>query len=567
VSVLHHHQRQWKLVPEDRAQTRALAEALNVPPVVAHLLLSRGMTTPDECRLFLSPAETHLCDPFALTDMDAAVARLQRARERGEHVRVFGDYDVDGIAGTALLYRALQRFGIIACSYGMPSRLTEGYGLNPEQVALAKEEGVRLIVTVDNGIAAHEAAAEAVRLGVELIVTDHHEIERGLPPAVAVINPKRDGVDGPLYSIAGAGVALKLAHALTGELCDLDLAALGTVADVVPLRGENRIITALGLHQMRHDNRVGVEELAQVARLNLKEITAGDIAFQLGPRINAGGRLGNGLIGLELLLTEDRRLAADLARQLDDANTERRSIERVIFDDALAMLGESFHDDQRSIVLGRDGWHSGVIGIVASRLQQRYYRPVVLVAMEEDGAGRGSARGIDGFDIAAALSCCQDHLAKFGGHKAAGGLSLHANRFDDFRIMFEAEARRQLPEMPEKILRLDAQVALSEVDARLVRLLEQLEPFGEGHPQPVFCCYGVEAMPNSVRPLKNNHVKATFCQNGKALPAIGFNLADRLTPELAGRPIDIAFTPSFNTWRGETTVQIQLRDVRVSPQS
>lgn len=565
MSVLDHLERRWQLVAADREAARALADALQVPTVIAHLLHSRGVTTPDACRLFLTPDAVHLSDPFALTDMDVAVTRLRQARERGEHVRVFGDYDVDGITGTALLYRALQRYGMKTCSYGMPSRLTEGYGLSPEQVASARNEGVDLIITVDNGIAAHEAAEEAARLGIDLIVTDHHEIERGLPPAVAVINPKRDGTDGPLYAIAGSGVALKLAHALTGELCDLDLAALGTVADVVPLRGENRVITALGLAEIRRAPRVGIEELARVARLNLNELTAGDIAFQLGPRINAGGRLGNGLLGLELLLTSDRNAAADRARQLNDANTERRAIERAIFDEAVGMLAESFHEGQRSIVLARDGWHPGVIGVVASRLQQRYHRPVVLIAIEGDGTGRGSARGIEGFDIAAALACCQSHLAKFGGHKAAGGLTIDTERVDAFRKMFEDEAQRQLPDAPPRTLRVDAQVALSEIDGRLVRLLGQLEPFGEGHPQPLFCCYGVEIAPNSLRPLNNNHVKATFRQNGKALPAIGFNLADRMPPEMAEQPVDIAFTPCFNTWRGETTVQLQLRDVRVSP--
>ncbi|MBM3289713.1 MAG: single-stranded-DNA-specific exonuclease RecJ, partial [Candidatus Hydrogenedentes bacterium] len=304
---------EWRIAPDNRAAARALAAELDVAPAVARVLLLRGASTVDAARRFLNPDAAQLSDPFALTDMRRAVDRIAAARANGETVLVFGDYDVDGISGAALLVRGLRRYGIAHCVYGMPNRLEEGYGLSPDRVDWARGLGASLIVTVDNGIAAHDAVARARELGIDVIVTDHHLIERGVPDAFATINPKREPADHPAADLCGSGVALKLVQALTGELHDLDLAALGTVADVVPLTGENRDIVALGLRQAAAAPRTGLRELAAVARVAIGELRSDGIAFQLAPRINAGGRMGDGLTGLELLLTESAEEARAMA--------------------------------------------------------------------------------------------------------------------------------------------------------------------------------------------------------------------------------------------------------------
>lgn len=557
---------EWRLPPNHRAQSRTLAEACGTHPVIARLLWLRGAATPDAARRFLNPLSNALSDPFLLPDVEIAVARLTRARNAGERVLVFGDYDVDGISGTALLVRALRRFGIKYCSYGLPHRLEEGYGLSPARVEQAIEAGVSLIVTVDNGIAAHDAIERANAGGIDVIVTDHHSIERDLPPALAVINPKRLGPSYVGADLCGAAVALKLAAALTGEWHDLDLAALGTVADVVTLRGENRDLVAQGLRDMRARPRPGLRELAQVAGVAIAAVRSEDLAFQLGPRINAGGRMGDGLTGLELLLTDSPSKARVMAEELDAANEERRAIENDTLEEALAMLKTSFNPAHRTIVLSSREWHRGVIGIVASRIQSRYYRPIVLIALDEDGVGRGSARSVAGFNVASALEACKDHLVACGGHAAAAGLTIHEQSLQAFTRAFERQAALELPQGDlRKVLDIDAQVSLTEIDGQLVRTLELLQPFGQGNPSPVFCAFGVQARVDSWRELRGGHMKVVLKDGPKLIDAIGFRMAERLRALNGADALDVAFTPQLNTWRGETTVQLVLKDVRVAP--
>jgi len=555
--------RPWQVAAEDRAKTTELAAALGIPRIAAHLLMLRGITDSDQGRHFLLPAIEHVADPFRLTDMQPAVDRITLARDRGEHIQVFGDYDVDGIAGTSILVNGLRRFGIERCSYGMPSRLTEGYGLTPDHVEAARNAGVNLIITVDNGINAREAATAAREAGIDLIVTDHHQIEGELPEAVAVVDPKRETEDTTSLDASGAAVAFKLAWALTGDLADLDLVALGTVADVVPLRGENRALVAMGLNTMIKQPRIGLSALATSAGFNLSEVTAEKIAFQLAPRLNAAGRLGDGLIPLELLLTESVREAARMAAELDNANCERREIERDICGEALAAL-EKAGSIGSSIVLASETWHPGVIGIVASRLFHLHHRPVVLIAIDENGVGRGSARSAESFDLAGALGECRETLLRFGGHNAAAGLAIDAQNIDAFRAAFEMEAARRLAaaeDGPPPLL-IDALVSLTELDPKLISTIDQLEPFGCMNPMPVFCSHGVTMLPQSWRELRGGHVKCSVRQGARTMPAIGFRMAESLPSTLQGAPIDIAFTPRFNTWRGETTVQLILKDVR-----
>jgi single-stranded-DNA-specific exonuclease len=554
---------EWTIRDADRALARALASDLGLHRIIASILVGRGITSTGAARRYLGPSLDGISDPFLLDGMDAAVERLARARDRQELVLVFGDYDVDGIAATALLVRALRRFGIESCSYGMPNRLVDGYGLSADRVDVAKNAGVSLIVTVDNGIAAHDACNRAREHGIDVIVTDHHLIEGALPVATAVINPQRQAAEYEGREACGAAVAFHLARALTGVPEDLDLVALGTVADVVPLRGENRDLVAAGLREFARIGRPGLRSLAKVAGVQLDSLTAEQIAFQLAPRINAGGRMGDGLAGLALLLTESLDEAHVLAEELDAANQERRVLENETVEEALQELAETFRPEQRTIVLARRGWHRGVIGIVASRIQATHYRPVILIGIDEDGIGRGSARSIAGFNIAEAMTACEQHLVACGGHAAAAGLTICEESVAAFQEVFESEAAKCLPKGDlRKQLRIDAQVGLSEIDSQLVAQLEQLQPFGNTNPAPLFCSFSAEPMPHSWRELRGGHVKVALRNGNRVMDAIGFRMAERLPELSAASAVDVAFSPQFNTWRGETTVQLVLKDIR-----
>ena len=552
----------WEVAKMDHPKAVELSSAWGVSPLVAHLLMLRGIADAEQGTAFFNPSEADLSDPFLLSDMRAAVDRIEFARSRDERVLVFGDYDVDGIAGTAVMLKALERYGIAKREYGLPSRLGDGYGLNADRVRTAKEEGVDLIVTVDNGIKAHEAAAAARYAGVDLIVTDHHEFDGELPDALAVINPEREDRSYPGADICGAAVAFKLAYALTGSLEELDLVAMSTVADIVPLRGENRVLVSLGLRDMARSPRLGVAALAKAAGLKVHDVTSEQIAFRLAPRMNAAGRLGGEAVPLELLLAESSTEASRLARLLNDANTERRAIENVIFAEALEKLGDAVRPDQCSIVLASRQWHPGVIGIVAARLHDKFDRPAVLVAVDEDGLGRGSARSLTSFGMADALATCQDLLVRSGGHAAAAGLTIAEENLQAFSEAFEAEARKRTGGAPPgQTLEIDAIMSLSEIDPGLVNDLERLQPFGHMNPSPIFCTCGVSPVAGSVRRLNGGHIKFSVRHGPKLLSVIGFGKSDSIPDGLLARRIDIAFTPQFNTWNGETTIQLLLKDI------
>ena len=556
----------WKFAPYDVSRADTLAEKSGIPPLLAHLLGMRGLETADSVRDFLHPLLQHLSDPFELEDMSAAVDRITRAREQKEAVLVFGDYDVDGISATAILTRGLRRFGIHRVGYDMPDRFSDGYGLMAARVEQAKEEGYTLLITVDNGISAHEAADRARDLGIDLIITDHHTVEGPVPNAVAVVNPKRGSYDHPAAFLAGAGVAFKLAFALNGSPNDLDLVALGTVSDIVPLLQENRVLVALGLKHFKKYKRLGIDKLARISRFRLEEISAHKIGFQLGPRLNAAGRLDSGHAALDLLMLENREedeaQAIKLAKTLDTVNEERRAIERDIFDQAVESLDAFITEEQRSIVLAGEEWHQGVIGIVASRVQNKYYRPAVVFSMGEDGYWRGSARSGPDFDMMAALTACADLLLRYGGHVAAAGMTLAPENMDSFRERFEVEALRQLGTGKlQPTMNVDALVAFTQLDDAFVRGLEQLEPYGQRNPEPVFSAVGVEVVPQSLRILQEKHMKFSVRQGGTQLSVIAFRMAERFYKESLPTKIDIVFTPQLNTYNNNTEVQLVLKDL------
>ena len=560
-----HLERRWAIAPADHARVRTFADEIKLPVLLAQLLLLRGVDTPDAVDRFLRPGLGQLSDPYLLTDMADAVERITRARSAGERVLVFGDYDVDGISATVVMLNGLKRFGIADTRYAMPARLEEGYGLAPSHIDTAKRDGVSLIITVDNGVSAFEAAERAKKVGVDLLITDHHTIDTTLPPACAVINPRREPDTYPGRNLCGAGVAFKVSCALNGTPNDLDLTALGTVADMMPLVGENRAIVTLGLRHMQKHQRVGLRCLASVAKFPLEEVTAQRIGFQLGPRINAAGRLNDAGLGLRLLMSECATEGGNLAQELNRANDERRQVQEAIFEEIVEELDAFLSPEERGIVVAKERWHSGVIGIVAAKLQARYARPVVLISIDESGEGRGSARSASGFNMVEALSRCQEHLLKFGGHRAAAGLSIRSESLAGFKAAFQQEVLRQIGhEPPADEVRVDLIASFSQLDFSLMRAIETLEPFGQGNPEPVFCTMGVEVVPGSIDVLKELHLRMQLRQGDTVFTAIGFDLATRYFAEPLPRHIDVAYTPQINTWRGEQSIQLLIRDYRTA---
>ncbi len=549
----------WEIAQMDPRRARALATEIEVSPLLAHLLIRRGAADPEAARRFLAPSLDQLSDPCSLEDMGRAVQRITRAREQGERVLVFGDYDVDGCASTALLVRALHAFGIEQCDAALPDRMSDGYGLNPDHVEAAAFARISLLITVDNGVRSHEAAQAARERGIDLIITDHHQLGDTLPEAYAVVNPMRQDPSHPAYHACGAGVAFRLATALLGRPFGTDLAALGTVADVVPLVGENRIIVAEGLRTI--GERPGIRALARVADLDPATLRAEDLGFQLGPRINAAGRLGDAHASLDLLLSDDERESTRLARELDQANRRRREEEARMLEEAEALL-EAHSDHPNSIVLHHPEWSQGIVGIVASRMQRRYNRPAILIAMGANGIGKGSARGVAGLDLSAVLAECSDHLVTFGGHQAAAGLTVESAELERFRARFDEAVAQAMPAFHAPPLQIDAQASLTNIDAGFVQRLAQLEPFGHGNPAIVLCTMNATLRRDALRVLRGGHLKLVVEEGGRAFDAIGFRM-ETLAEEIQdARAVDVAYTPQLNTWRGQTSVQLLLKDIR-----
>lgn len=549
-----------------------LARRSHLDPVLAGILYQRGYTSSQAIDTFLAPDLGPGHDPFLLKDMDAAVERLRQALQSGGRIRIHGDYDVDGVTAAALMVRTLRQLGAQVDVY-IPHRTREGYGLSVKAVERAAADGVEVMVTVDCGITALAEARRAKELGIDLIVTDHHTAVPELPDAVAVINPMRADCDYPFKDLSGVGVAYKLACALNPpalgpSLMDLlDLVALGTTADVVPLRGENRVFVKYGLCQLGQTRWPGLGALLDRVGLRRETLTATQAVFQLAPRINAAGRMTDANGALELLLTDDDFQAADLARQLDEQNDRRRKADEATLKRALEQIRrEGGVEDRRALVLCSSDWHPGVIGIVASRLVERYHLPTVLVAFDGD-VGKGSGRSIDGFDLYDALATCTDHLESFGGHRHAAGLTLLHDNIESFRDAFEEVARNILGDKEiEPILKVDSEIDLADLTSDLLNGLKRMEPFGSENRRPTFIARGVTVDGNARRVGSDrSHLRfAVRREPAPSLDVIGFRLGER-AGELAGGRVDLVFAFEENEFRGIRRPQLRLKDFRPSP--
>jgi single-stranded-DNA-specific exonuclease len=563
--------RRWVEVRADGEGAARLAGALGLHPLAAGVLAARGYGAPAEAEAFLAARLQDLPDPSSMKGMAAAVARLVHAVEGGERIACFGDYDVDGVASTALLAGFLRAAGADVVTY-VPHRLVEGYGLNVAAVERLAAQGVRLLVTLDCGITAAAEVRAAAALGVDAVVVDHHTVPVELPAAAAILNPHQAGCGYPSKDLAAVGVTFALATGLRRALRErgrfgaarpepnlrdaLDLVALGTVADVVPLVGANRILVRWGLDALARSRRPGLRALKKVAGIaEGTPVTAGQVGFRLGPRINAAGRLDDAGRGVRLLLTADPREAEGLAAELDRENQARQEIERDILEQATEDARALVRAGARGLVLARDGWHAGVVGIVAARIAERFHRPAVIVALSE-GEGKGSGRSVEGFHLYDALAACAPHLARFGGHRHAAGVTIARERLGAFREAFEAQARERLAEedlVPRT--RIDGWVTEGDVTERAAEDLARLGPFGAGHPEPVFALRGAATRARTVG-AEGAHLKLALGR----LDAIGFGLGDRLAA-CAG-PLDAAFTIGFDEWDGARRLQLKLRDVR-----
>ena len=598
-----HRSRRWNIAAASPA-AEELAGQLKTSPLIAQILLNRGLSAAEPCQQFLRPSLKSLHDPASLANATKAASRIAQAIREKQKIVIYGDYDVDGISATAILWHAITLLGGQVDFY-IPHRIDEGYGLNAEAIVRICDQGAQLIISVDCGITALEPARAACDRGVDLIITDHHQWHEAddkvkdaevtlspghlvtgslpsLPPCFTIVHPRLPSEAG-LYAnpyLCGAGVAFKLAWAvgmaMNGAtkvnddfrkfLVDATaLAALATIADVVPLVGENRILAAFGLSGLKQSKLTGLKALIASAGLTDQKLDSYDVGFRLAPRLNACGRMGHAQLAVEMLTRADEAKAMEIAIYLEQQNRQRQSMEKKILEEALKQIAELklAEEGQCAIVLGGEGWHAGVIGIVASRIVDRFHRPTVMVALT-DGAGQGSARSIAGFHLAKALEACAEHLQGHGGHEMAAGLKLAPGKFEAFRKAFCEHVARVIPPallVPE--VNVDAVAELRQITPALVKDFQRLGPFGQGNPRPLLCCQGIEvATPPRRVGRTGDHLQLQVRQGGTTIKCIAFgqgDLEDRLSP---GTKIDLAFEPTLNEYNGYVNVQLEVKDIR-----
>jgi len=547
-----------------------LIEERSMPAHYAKMLAIRNIQTMEEAAAFVTPSLNDLRDPFLMKDMDVAVARLKRAMSEGERVMILGDYDVDGVCGTALFIKVMTNLGIKVC-YHVPNRFSEGYGVSREGIDRAIEFGASLILSVDSGITAFEEAKYLKSKNIDFIITDHHEPQSALPDALAAIDPKREDCNYPFREFAGVGVMFKLLQALylhtdmdPSDLYDeLDLVALGTAADVVPLVDENRVLAKFGIDRMKNTANTGLAALMEISRAVKERSNSNNIVYFLAPRLNAPGRLSNASKTVELLICENWLRALKIADEIEKENHVRREMNDRVYREAEAQILGMGHDEwENGIVLASKDWHQGVIGIAASRIVEKYYLPTVLISLEH-GIGKGSARSIKEFDICGAMGECEDILETYGGHKYAAGLSIHADRVGEFRERFKQIISRDLPTgMPSPSIRIDSELSLSSLNDTLISFLNKLSPFGESNPTPLFLTKGLSVVGDS-RVVGKNHLKFKVTDGVLVFDAIAFNMGDYKKRVSSNKPpIDVLYNVEKNEWMGKKTIQLIVKAIR-----
>ena len=556
-------------MPLNKDAAAKISEEMGLPFFLAMLLEIRGISEPIQIQeLFASG--TAFFDPLLMKDMDLAVERIRRALDEFQKIAVYGDYDADGVTSTAMLYSYLESNGADV-QYYIPEREGEGYGLNMAAIHALKERQVELIITVDNGISSVEEVDYAKSLGLDVVITDHHRPQKQLPAAVAVVDPYREDCPSPFKGFSGVGVAFKLISALEGPDCDIqsllenyaDLLAIGTVADVVPLKGENRSFVSQGLKQLEHTDRIGLQALLEQSGMEGKELTAGNIAFTVVPRINATGRIGSPDRAVALLTSEDPEETQMLCRQICEDNDYRRKIESEIYEEAVAILNrepERIYD--RILVLEGKDWHFGVIGIVASRLVERYGKPCIVISVNEDEA-KGSGRSVEGFSLFEAVSACSEYLTKFGGHPMAAGLTLPTENVEGFREAINRYAGEHFLEMPAPEIVLDCKLNPAALTVEMPLSLKKLEPFGMGNPAPVFGLYTM-TLTEAVAVGGGKHMRLLFQRNGSEIRCMKFHMTPEEFPYLPGDVLDLAVTLDAREYRGEIMLSVYVKEMRLS---
>lgn len=557
----------WIIQDCDNTLSQSLSKELNISPLVANLLVNRGIVTAETANHFLNKDAANFHDPFLLDSMDIAIARIERAIENNEKILVYGDYDADGVSSTTVMVRALEEKGARVDFY-IPNRFTEGYGPNETAFRWAGNEGFSVIITVDTGISALHEAKVAKEIGIDLIITDHHEISPDMPEAFAIIHPRKPGGQYPFGELAGVGVAFKVAHALLGELPKrlLEFAVIGTISDLVPLKDENRLIASLGLKAMQNTTNPGLRALLQISGMEDKEITEETIGFAIGPRINAVGRLGSADPAVELLMTDSLEEAEMIAAEIDEINRDRQALVNAITEEAIQEVEKHFATEENKVlVIAKEGWNPGVIGIVASRLVEKFYRPTIVLCIDmEKGVAKGSARSIQGFDLFENLSTCRDILPHFGGHAMAAGMTLKIEDVEILRNRLNNLASEILTEEDfTPLMNVDITCSLVDVSVAAIEEMLQLAPFGVGNPKPLVCLEEVSLQQIRKIGSQMNHLKIIFEKEGQVLDAVGFGygyLADEISPLST---VKVVGELSINEWNGFRKPQLMLKDAAV----
>jgi single-stranded-DNA-specific exonuclease len=564
----------WTLRPINQGVAARLAKQHGLHPAVARVLASRGFEEGESSEQFLSPQLSSLRDPFEMRGVEKGVERVRTALQKGEKIGVFGDYDVDGICSTAVMVLTLRLLGADPIVF-IPHRVHDGYGVSSQRLSEMGAQGVTLVITVDTGITAISEVEHARSLGMDVIVTDHHIASEGMPAAFAVVNPNLPEAPYAGGALCGVGVAFKFVHGLLKCMgyeasaaraflrSLLDLVALGTIADVVPLRGENRVFARHGLEILRHSKRPGLLALMDVARVRGEKMTAEHVGFALGPRLNAAGRTDHAITALELLLTDSEARALELANYLDALNRRRREEEKEILKDSLTLADDQIsRGEDAFLVVAGEGYHLGVVGIVASRLAEKFHLPTVVMRLDADVA-RGSARSIPGFDVHQALGAVEEYLLGYGGHAAAAGVRVEPGRVGHFRGAINEYSRGvfdQTDLSPERVI--DAELGAEELDWGLWKDLQRLQPFGDSNPEPVFLMKGMRTV-GPPRVVGTGHLKVRLQCGSATFQAIGFNMADRLSLlDGDSAEVDVLFRPTANEWNGQTTLEMNLVDLR-----